>query len=237
MTAEVEQQQEVRGGALVRIVADPGDIISSFREFENLKKSILTDADYQTEKGKTFVKKSGWRKIATAFGISITSVSSETINLGENYFAVKYVVKAQAPGGRYAEGVGSCDNHESRFKNGNYKYHDIDATAYTRAANRAVSDLVGGGEVSAEEVSAGHDFDYLPAKWQARLAELVAKKGEEGYDTLARFILAELDTKFLSQEQAARIGGVLKALPDMTGKSEPVTVASAREIFDAVEIA
>lgn len=32
-------------------------------------------------------------------------------------------------------------------------HHNIYATAYTRAVNRAISDLVGGGEVSAEEMS------------------------------------------------------------------------------------
>jgi hypothetical protein len=237
MTAEVEQQQEVRGGSLVRLVADPKDIVDSWKEFENLKSRILTEADYQSEEGRRYVKKSGWRKIAGAFGINIQNINSEKIELGEGHFAIKWVVRAVAPGGRYSDGVGSCDNKEKRFLKRGFKYHDVEGTAYTRAVNRAVSDLVGGGEVSAEEVSAGPDFEYLPEKWQARLAELVAKKGEAGYDTLARFILAELDTKFLSQEQAARIGAVLKVLPDLAGKPEPVTVASAKEIFDAVEIA
>ena len=48
---------------------------------------------------------------------------------------------------------------------GNYKYepaepnslHNTRTTAETRAFNRAVSNLVGGGEVSAEEIQTGHD--------------------------------------------------------------------------------
>ena len=42
---------------------------------------------------------------------------------------------------------------------GNYNVHNLVATAHTRAVNRAISDLVGFGEVSAEEVQASGDIE------------------------------------------------------------------------------
>jgi hypothetical protein len=64
-------------------------------------------------------------------------------------------VRATHPSGRFAEGSGRCSIDESRFKtpSGRAKAeHDIAATAVTRATNRAISNLVGFGQVSAEEV-------------------------------------------------------------------------------------
>jgi hypothetical protein len=58
-------------------------------------------------------------------------------------------VKAISPDGRYAEGFGNCSKFERGFTKHN---HDIPSTAMTRAINRAVSDLIGAGEVSAEEI-------------------------------------------------------------------------------------
>jgi hypothetical protein len=93
------------------------------------------------------------------------------------------VVRATAPNGRISDGIGACDLYErccdadtckqktvwpdsgrptghahcnafpckqAHFSN---PQHDIPATAFTRASNRAKADLFGMGEVSAEEVS------------------------------------------------------------------------------------
>ena len=47
------------------------------------------------------------------------------------------------------DAVGSCASNERRFA---HIDHDVRAIAHTRSKNRAVADLVGGGEVSAEEI-------------------------------------------------------------------------------------
>jgi hypothetical protein len=120
-----------------------------------------------------------------------------------------------------------------------YKFHDITSTAYTRAANRAISDLVGGGEVSAEEVSTSHDItqvaepEYLSDKLQKRLAELAAAKGQAGQDELARLVLAEIGTRFLTVDQATKIGQALKNYETAANHSKPLeqtVVTEAREI-------
>ena len=61
------------------------------------------------------------------------------------------MVKVSAQNGRFAFGVGACASNERNFS---HVEHDTRSTAHTRAKNRAVSDLIGGGEVSAEEMMA-----------------------------------------------------------------------------------
>ncbi len=53
------------------------------------------------------------------------------------------------------QGYGECSNNEKMT----LKAHNVIATAWTRSLNRAISDLVGFGEVSAEEVSGPQDLD------------------------------------------------------------------------------
>jgi hypothetical protein len=228
-TVEMPTEQPARGGALVRIVDTPANIVEAWKEFENLKLQILTEADLQpytvgtgaNKQTKKFIKKSGWRKIATAFGISIERINVNTQHLGEDHIAITHAVRAVAPGGRSCDGVGSCDSHEERFEEttGKYKwkYNDVDGTAYTRAANRAISDLVGGGEVSAEEMSGVKDVTpvvpELPQKLQDRLAQIASYQGEEGTAKLARLIFDEIGSRFLTVEQATRVAEKLKAGP------------------------
>jgi hypothetical protein len=64
-------------------------------------------------------------------------------------------VRATAANGRHADGDGACAINEPRFRtpSGRQKAeHDLPATAVTRATNRSVSNLIGFGSVSAEEV-------------------------------------------------------------------------------------
>ena len=63
-------------------------------------------------------------------------------------FSVIY--RAIAPNGQFVDGDGHCSLWEKGYPN---TYHNAKSTAHTRAKNRAISDLVGGGEVSAEEIT------------------------------------------------------------------------------------
>ena len=57
-------------------------------------------------------------------------------------------------GGRSVDRVAYCSKHEESG-NRKMKEHDILATAHTRAKNGSISDFVGGGIPSAEEVNTG----------------------------------------------------------------------------------
>jgi len=126
--------------------------------YNYVKKTVVNRSDFHEYKsgGKTkvFMKKSGFRKFIHAFGLSVQVVKRES----RLYFddktkrqGIEYEVWARctAPNGQFTEDVAICQQYE---KNSNKSKHDILTTATTRAINRAISNLVAYGEVSAEEV-------------------------------------------------------------------------------------
>lgn len=115
--------------------------------------SLIGPNDVQVEGGRTFKKKSAWRKLARHFGIS-TSVVSVGKEVFEGVFIATVTVRASAPWGQTAESVGACGTDEATGRRV-ITIADAIATAETRATNRAVSNLIAMGEVSAEEMSKG----------------------------------------------------------------------------------
>ena len=147
------------------------EAVTAWKQYEDMKKAIITKSDIQKIGDKDYLKKSYWRKIATFFNLSVEVVSEKEEQIGKT-IVWHFTCKAIAPNGRFAVGTGSCDAFEkATFKDGKYitwnkfkkiwedaspnSLHNIRSTAETRATNRAISNLVGGGEVSAEEVEQG----------------------------------------------------------------------------------
>ena len=137
------------------------------KNFGDLVEALLDkNADYQGGKK----RKSAWRKLARAFNISDEPITKEIIR-DENHQIISayFEVKAILPNGRSGFGVGDCSifdkikyddselpsNFELRKRFTNAE-HDVIATAHTRAKSRAISDLIGAGEVSAEEMGTAH---------------------------------------------------------------------------------
>ena len=180
----VEEPRQSSSDGLVRPTAELQEVKEVYDQFEAMKENLLQSADKQTigsgSNKSTFITKSGWRKIATAFNVTVEVVEKEkTISDGVLTWKVK--ARASAPNGKAAESWSACASNESNhmeylkkvsdedkadedvFKvDGKWRRlkkprevneHDIIATAETRAKNRAISDLVGGGNVSAEEVT------------------------------------------------------------------------------------
>lgn len=126
------------------------DAIKQWEMYQLVTQKLLDKSDYITIRGTAFKKKSAWRKYARAFNIS-TDVVSKNIEKNDKGIVTEaeFVVRATMPDGRYAEGWGSCSRREGTKQRPN---HDIPATAMTRATNRAIADLIGAGEVTAEEM-------------------------------------------------------------------------------------
>jgi hypothetical protein len=119
------------------------------RRVQLLKKSILDKTDIAEIQGKTYVKRSGWRKLQSALAISDRIVSKEREEQDNGNFLWRVTVEAyHSKTCRSAIGIGTCSTKERKFA---HVDHDVLATAHTRAKNRAISDLIGLGEVSAEE--------------------------------------------------------------------------------------
>jgi hypothetical protein len=159
---------------------DTDQLIDSFTAYQQMLPRLLTNDDYQDAgRGKRFVKKSGWRKIATAFDLDVQIIRSEVERDHEGQPCRAEVwARAIAPSGRSMDGDGYCSVDESRFRQESARgklENDLRATATTRAMNRAISGLVGMGEVSAEEVSAGDGHAAtMPAWAEPASAQLAA---------------------------------------------------------------
>lgn len=133
---------------LLKPIAPIDNIIEVYREYNLLRARLLGENDYQLVRGKKFIKKSGFRKLSTAFGISTEITRENRLNLDE-YFVYEITARAIASNGRYVEACSSCASNERDFS---HTECDVRSTAQTRATNRAIADLIGSGEVSAEEM-------------------------------------------------------------------------------------
>lgn len=181
-------------GGIVKPLVTPDEAVEAWKEYQQLKAKIIEASDIQKIQGRDFLKKSYWRKLEKFFGVSLEcrsetsedmEVAIRTLSEGgrkvieyypdgtapEDYhlndillrttrvFSARY--RAIAPNGQYCEGDGYCDIWEKGYAN---SYHNARATAHTRAKNRAISDLVGGGEVSAEEITGEYRLEETSPK-------------------------------------------------------------------------
>lgn len=140
--------------------------IEQWDAYQKLCKGLLNDNDYQEiivkekdEDGnyvrvkRHFKKKSAWQKLSRAFNVDTHIVDRDLVRtktgrVKEAY----YCVRATLPNGRSVESDALC----SRSERGKDKVsdHTVMSTAKTRATNRAIAELIGAGEVSAEEMTA-----------------------------------------------------------------------------------
>jgi hypothetical protein len=119
----------------------PFATLSNFHDYQEFCQSILNQHDYERIGGKTFVKRTGWRKLALAFQVSFQQMSMDVVyDANGQVQRATFVERAILPCGRFVDGWGSCSRGEKTFSKPN---HDIPATAETRAKNRACQDLFG----------------------------------------------------------------------------------------------
>jgi len=146
--------------------------VEAWRGYLRLCEQLLSPEDYVEIRGRKYKKKSAWRKLAKAFNIT-DQIAEQDIVLDQlgRVVSARFVTRVIAPNGRIVEAWGSCsfserahvEDKEDRYGNicagpcdGRNHYsnpnHDIPATAHTRSKNRGISDMIGAGEVSAEEI-------------------------------------------------------------------------------------
>ena len=147
-------------------VPDVDTAIEQWDAYQKLCKGLLNETDYQEiivkekdEDGnyvkvkRHFKKKSAWQKLSRAFNVDTEIVDRELerTKMGRVREAY-YCIRATLPNGRSVESDALC----SRSEKGKDKVsdHTIMSTAKTRATNRAIAELIGAGEVSAEEMTA-----------------------------------------------------------------------------------
>ena len=159
----IEEPQVSEIVAAADNIPDVGVAIEQWDAYQKLCKGLLNDSDYQEiivkekdEDGnyvkvkRHFKKKSAWQKLSRAFN-EIIDRDLERTKMGRIREAY-YCVRATLPNGRSVESDALC----SRSEKGKDKVsdHTIMSTAKTRATNRAIAELIGAGETSAEEMTA-----------------------------------------------------------------------------------
>ena len=121
--------------------------------YDNVCQALIGENDIQKEGGRSFKKKSAWRKLARHFRISVAA-ALESVRVDyrdDGEFTAIAVATASAPWGQSWTEVGACGSDEAVGRRV-ITVADAIATAMTRAANRAVSNLIAMGEVSADEI-------------------------------------------------------------------------------------
>lgn len=104
---------------VVRPVAGIEDILEAVRQYAIVKRRILEPSDVQhAGKDRSFIKRSGWCKLALAFGVTTRIIEGYPIMHRDedgNPLYAECKVVARAPNGREAEGWGACSIQEPRF--------------------------------------------------------------------------------------------------------------------------
>jgi len=154
--------------ALVLPAYQPEQVKEMMKAYQEMCEAVIDKkTDIQVIGGKDHKKKSACRKLDVAYNISHGEdlLADEKVDLpnGEIGFKVR-VIAVHPKTGRTAIGDGWCDtiekplNYIDQYGNpATRKLHDLRGTAATRAMNRSTLNLVGMGEVSAEEIGGHHD--------------------------------------------------------------------------------
>lgn len=115
---------------------------------QQLTQQVLQKDDYINIAWVSKITKSWFRKLAHVLQIS-TEILNQEREVYDTHFVWHFTVKARDQNGRTMTCCWSCASNEKEFA---HIIHDVRATAQTRATNRAISDLIGIWEVSAEEL-------------------------------------------------------------------------------------
>lgn len=131
--------------------ADMVKALDAYKDLQNKLDQKMPEA-IVTIRGKQYRTKQYWRTIARAFNLSVTTVdgTDQRIMTDDGDWGYLVTYRATAPNGSSADGDGACMASEK--SGGSDTIHNVRAHCQTRAFNRAVSNLVGFGEVSADEM-------------------------------------------------------------------------------------
>lgn len=215
------------GGAVVPV--DVERLVAIVDAFDKFKAMVLKESDFWLDKkeNKKRVKKSGWLKYALACNVNLEKVEEREVdkefppNSGNWVTVYHFDYRAIAQTGRYAEGSGSASTDE-RDESGKI-IHDTRSLAQTRAMNRAISHLVGGGEISAEEVQGRK---YVESKQKPVKKPVTPKKVE----TKTQLSLGKVNMKIVAYNLKA-VGFGEDSL-SVSEEDESVLVEPLRDLDD-----
>ena len=188
--------------SIIRPLVNPQEAVEAFNQYQQLKQALRGQGDFgEFTDGKGNKKEAPtkqWRsKLTRFFGITCELISEQREDLPDGSFVIKARYRAIAPNGMSMEGDGACWSETKKGGKGDL-YHNTISHAHTRAKNRAVLELVGFGEVSAEEIE--DDGEGTPRTTTARVAN---KSDEMMTDAQHNKIRALIQDKGSTEEQRA----------------------------------
>ena len=164
--------QVQRPQTLIKPIASPEEMKEAQDTFRRLVEACMekSDALYITPTGSMsatpvdgatrYLKNSMWLKVALGFNLDMETLSSDYTE-GEDkngkFFFFTTRVRVTAPNGRFVVGIGSCSSRDPFFSKAKgyekvVQPQDVQLKSETVAYNRAISNIVGRREVSAEEI-------------------------------------------------------------------------------------
>lgn len=170
-----------RPQTLIRPIADPQEMREAQEAFRGLVEACMEKSDvlYINSSGSMsttpgegtvrYFKNSMWLKVALGFNLDLETLSSDYIE-GEDkngkFFMFSTKVRVTAPNGRFVIGLGSCSSRDPFFSKAKgyekmVQPQDVQLKSETVAYNRAIGNIVGRREVSAEEIE-GHGTEEQP---------------------------------------------------------------------------
>jgi hypothetical protein len=162
-----QEESEYQPIGMITPAGSINDAIEQFNLYQKMKQAIGRPEDFQqirskkTGEVKHHPKKSFVRKVQRFFNLSCEIIQDEPLYDREGNI-IAWLAKARAihtTTGAFQEGDGSC-SFDEKYEN-QRSIHNIRSHATTRAKNRAILDLVGFGEVSAEEINE-REYDHQP---------------------------------------------------------------------------
>lgn len=212
---------------------DPAAARAAMDQFQALTAAMLTDTDWQRIPAGQFVKRSGWQKISTGYRLRCEVLEEEVLERDEKGEPVRARAKVRvtAPDGAYWDGTGRCSTTERGFSK---PEHDVTSTAVTRATNRAISNLVGFGQVSAEELDAPSNGAAAGASPPAAPWGPVANDEQEAAAAAAvKRLAADVDAEAFVLKIGVAFDGVpVAAVKALTGLAKYVEAARAAAVTD-----
>lgn len=197
--------------------------LEALKRFQEFKTRALSKNDYVVIQGKRTVKKSGWLKYALACSLSL-ELREEREDRREGEVIYHYAYRAIAPNGRYADAVGSASSKERQYA---HEVHDVRALAQTRAMERAISNLVGGGELGAEELTGPEPSEPppTPAAPKPSIWEVPVTKAVQGPEARVRQFPLVSGTKALGMLNVLKEGYEASLVPEKPIPAEDPAVS------------
>ena len=134
------------------------EFAESFKAYKELQRAIdqSMPEEIMDIQGKPYRKKGYWKALRAAFNLTVECIHDERVEIaledGSMDWGWHVRYRASTQSGAFVDGDGSCFASEKSRGSLRSTEHNVRAHAHTRASNRAISSLVGFGEVSDEEM-------------------------------------------------------------------------------------